>query len=396
MAVDRLIDTLTLVHEQSLSRRRTVAIEAALVVTASFVEIGGTAAASQHESGYGTLGAAGIVLLALGIAALPFRRRYPVTVLGVTFATTLLYWSLGYPRGPVFVALVVAFVTVVLRGLRVIAAATVILGFLTFPWIGYAIGRLPAPAVGNLVGLAAWLLVLLTLSELARNRRERAREAERAREEVGRRRAADERLRIAQELHDVVAHGMSLINLRAGVALHLLDTDPEQARAALSTIKDVSKDGLLELRSILGVLRQDDEAAPRSPVPTLRRLDELVTRARDSGVHVKVQTDGDLEHLPRNVDLAAYRIIQESLTNVARHSSRPDAIVRLCRRDGMLDIGIVDEGVAGRDGMDVNAGGHGIAGMRERAASVGGVLTAGPRVRGGFEVHATLPFGDAS
>ncbi|MBV8949478.1 MAG: sensor histidine kinase [Actinobacteria bacterium] len=378
------------------ARRRTVVLDAALVVASIAIELGGTAAASRHNPSHGTLGAAGIVLLLLGIAALPFRRRFPISVLAVTFATTLAYWSLGYARGPVFLALIAAFVTVVLEGRRAVAVATVTLGFVLFSTLGWAIGRSSAPPVGSLVGLAAWLLVLLTITELVRNRRERAREAVQARQEATRRRVADERLRIAQELHDVVAHSMSLINLRAGVALHLLDTDAEQARAALSTIKDVSKEGLTELRSILGVLRQDDEAAPRAPVPGLQRLDELVGRARQSGVRVRVEADGDLGVLPRNVDLAAYRIIQESLTNVARHSNRPDANVRLCRRDGMLDIGIVDEGVAGRDGMDVNAGGHGIAGMRERVASVGGVLTAGPRVRGGFEVHATLPFGDAS
>jgi signal transduction histidine kinase len=376
------------------SRRTTLALEAALVAAAAAIELGGTYAASRHQSGYGSLGAAGIALLALGIAALPFRRQFPTTALAVTFATTLAYWSLGYPRGPVFVALVVSFISVVLTGRRVAAVMTIIAGFLLFPWLGYAVGRLPSPTIGGVVGLAAWLTTLFSISELVRNRRERARDAERSREEVMRRRAADERLRIAQELHDVVAHSMSLINLRAGVALHLLDTDGEQARAALSAIKDVSKVGLTELRSILGVLRQDDEEAPRSPAPTLQRLDELVEGARASGVDVRVEMHGDLDELPRNVDLAAYRIIQESLTNVARHSSRTDAVVRLLRRDGVLDIDIVDGGAPVRVDSKGPGAGHGIAGMRERAASVGGVLTAGPRVHGGFEVRAYLPFGE--
>jgi signal transduction histidine kinase len=343
-----------------------IRLEIALVAGAALIQLGGTALAAQHQTGYGTFGVAGIALLALGVAALPFRRRFPVGVLAVTVATTLTYWSLGYPRGPVFAAMVIAFVYVVLTGRR----------------------------IGALVGLAAWLATLFSVSELVRNRRERARDAERSRAEIAQRRAADERLRIAQELHDVIAHSMSLINLRAGVALHLIDNDPEQARDALATIKEVSKEGLVELRSVLGVLRQGEDAAPRSPAPTLRRLDELLERARASGVDVRLETEGDLHTLPRNVDLAAYRIVQESLTNVARHSTRPDAVVRLQRGDGMLDIGIVDGGTPPAVGPIVAGEGHGIVGMRERAASVGGDLTAGPCAGGGFEVRANLPLGE--
>ena len=371
-----------------------IRLEIALVAGAALIQLGGTALAAQHQTGYGTFGVAGIALLALGVAALPFRRRFPVGVLAVTVATTLTYWSLGYPRGPVFAAMVIAFVYVVLTGRRLAAIVSLLVGFLAFPWLGYLVGRTPAPGIGALVGLGAWLATLFSVSELVRNRRERARDAERSRAEIAQRRAADERLRIAQELHDVIAHSMSLINLRAGVALHLIDNDPEQARDALATIKEVSKEGLVELRSVLGVLRQGEDAAPRSPAPTLRRLDELLERARASGVDVRLETEGDLHTLPRNVDLAAYRIVQESLTNVARHSTRPDAVVRLQRRDGMLDIGIVDGGTPPAVGPIVAGEGHGIVGMRERAASVGGDLTAGPCAGGGFEVRANLPLGE--
>jgi signal transduction histidine kinase len=388
------------VHEERPTERRAAGVdgarkhvipEIALVAVVAAAELGGTAAASTHQTGYGTFGVAPITLLALGVAALPFRRRFPVAVLAIAFATTLAYWSLGYPRGPVFFALLVSFVTAILLGHRTAAIVAIVAGFLTFPWLGYLVGRTPGPTIAGVLGLAAWLTAVFSITELVRSRRERARDAQLSREETMRRRAADERLRIAQELHDVVAHSMSLINLRAGVALHLLDTDREQARAALAAIKDVSKDGLVELRSILGVLRQVEEVAPRSPVPTLDRLEELVDRARLSGVSVRVETEGDLTALPRNVDLAAYRIIQESLTNVARHSNRPDAVVRLSRRNGVLDIDIVDGGSHIAGDPAVLESGHGITGMRERAASVGGVLTAGPRARGGFEVHAHLP-----
>lgn len=376
------------------ARRRRLALEALLIAVVALIELGGTALAAQHQTGYGTFGLAGIALLTVSVAALPLRRRFPVAVLAVTLATTLAYWSLGYPRGPVFAALVVAFVQVVLSGRRFVALVALIVGFLSFPWLGYLVGRTPEPDLGGIIGLGAWLATLFSATELIRNRRERAREAERSRVESLLRRATDERLRIAQELHDVIAHSMSLINIRAGVALHLIDRDPEQAKNALATIKDVSKEGLVELRSILGVLRQVDETAPRAPTPTLQRLDELSERARASGVSVRLEIGGDLSTVPRNVDLAAYRIIQESLTNVARHSSRPNADVHLHIQAGRLLIDVVDQGSVMKTGSSLTSLGLGIAGMRERATSVGGELNAGPRAEGGFAVHASLPFGE--
>jgi signal transduction histidine kinase len=242
-----------------------------------------------------------------------------------------------------------------------------------------------------------------------------------------RRRATEERLRIARELHDVVAHNMSLISLQAGVALHLIDQQPEQARESLSTIKDASKEALVELRSILGVLRQVDEpdpaqgrtggvdgaadgietevagrgvlgtadeaGAPRSPVPSLRRLGTLLERSRAAGLDVTVDDDVyvHLAEFSRDVDLAAYRIIQESLTNVARYADNPSATVRLRVEDGELSVAVLDEGSSPPTGEVVASSGHGITGMRERAASVGGRFEAGPRPGRGFAVRAWLP-----
>jgi signal transduction histidine kinase len=184
-----------------------------------------------------------------------------------------------------------------------------------------------------------------------------------------------------------------LINIQASVALHLMDEQPDQAARALTTIKQASKEALVELRSILGVLRQVDEDAPRSATPSLDRLDDLVSSAEASGVEVTVDVDGALPELSRNTDLAAFRIIQESLTNVARHSDVPVAFVRI-RTDGeTLGLEILDEG-SGRTGTpELPGGGNGIAGMRERAASVGGRLEAGPRPGRGFAVRAELPIG---
>jgi signal transduction histidine kinase len=185
---------------------------------------------------------------------------------------------------------------------------------------------------------------------------------------------------------------MSLINIQAGVALHLMDERPEHAREALATIKQASRDALVELRSIVGVLRQADDSAPRSPTPSLERVDELVAGAQAAGVRVQLERQGDLVSVPRNVDLAAYRIIQESLTNVARHAGRTNAVVRITSSNGYLDIEVVDEGGETRAvRSDLPAGGNGLVGMRERAASVGGQVQAGRRAGHGFAVHARLP-----
>ena len=199
---------------------------------------------------------------------------------------------------------------------------------------------------------------------------------------------------MARELHDVVAHNMSLINLQAGVALHFLGDQPSPVRDSLSTIKTASKEALVELRSILGVLRQVDEAAPRAPTPGLGDLAELVSRAEAAGVTVDLDIDADLQAVPRSVDVAAYRILQESLTNVARHAHPPHAVVRIRTDSGqMMSVEVLDEGTGPGPLDSLPSGGNGIAGMRERAASVGGDLDAGPRPGRGFAVRARLPLG---
>ena len=255
-------------------------------------------------------------------------------------------------------------------------------------------GHQDALPLGFLLALAAWLAALLSGAEVVRARRERRAEAARSQAEAMRRQAIEERLVIARELHDVVAHNMALINMRAGIALHLLDRDPAAAAEALTVIKGASKDAIVELRSILGVLRQVDDDQPRLPTPGLEELDELIDRTEAAGVHVRLDSDGSLDvaALPRDVDLAAYRIVQESLTNVARHADPPTAVVRIRTVGDTLDIDVLDEGLpARRPGGPSN--GNGIAGMTERAASVGGTLTVGPRPGRGFAVRARLPIG---
>ena len=367
--------------------------EVLLVVIGLGIQVGITLLAARHQTERRDIDAYGIALLVLGVAALPLRHRWPVAVLAFAYVTTLGYWASNYGRGPIFYSLVVALAQVVLTGHRRAAIASIVAGFVGFSWLGAVLDTTEGPEVGGVIALGAWLVTLVSVMELVRSRRERAREEARSRAEALQRRASDERLRLAQELHDAVAHNISLINIHAGVALHLFDEQPQQARDALATIKASSKEALVELRSILGLLRRADENAPRTPTPSLARLDELVARSNAAGLEVQVDVKGDLTHLPRSVDVAAYRIIQESLTNVARHADRPDAMVRVRAEADSLTVEILDEGTGSRSPSDLPSGGNGIAGMRERATAIGGSFEAGPRPGRGFAVRAQLPTG---
>lgn len=357
----------------------------ALIVGA--IEIVGTHFVGQHQPDHRALDAVALALLAAGAAALVFRRQYPGWVLLFTNGISLLYLLLDYPKGPNFPTMLIAFFTAVMQGRRLMAWAVLAAEFVLFPWLPYFLGNEPAPTSTEIFGLAAWLLVLATVAELAHIRQQRIM---RTREEAARRRAGEERLRIARELHDVLGHNISLISVQAGVALHLMDRQPEQARVALSVIKDASKDALRELRSVLDVLRQVNEAPPRSPSPGLASLSDLVSRASEAGLQVHTEVSGDLKGLPASVDLAAFRIVQEALTNVMRHSGQTTSSVQVTRNEQELTLRIDNEvGKQGsRDGIGL---GQGILGMQERATALGGVVEAGPRPDGGFRVFARLP-----
>jgi len=368
--------------------------DATLALAVGVIQIVATTFAAERQSGREPLDMLGYALLAAGPVALLARRSHPVPVLGVAFVATLSYWLAGYPRGPVFLALIVAFVTAVIAGYRMLAWLSIAVGYVSSIWLADLLGTEPTPRPGQAAALAAWLLVLVAAAEVLRVRRERAAEAARSREEQARRRAGEERLRIARELHDVLAHNISLINVQAGVALHLIDERPEQARGALSAIKDASKEALGELRSVLDVLRQTDERPPRSPTAGLARLDELVSRATAAGLEVRTEIDGPPRPLAARVDLAAFRIVQEALTNVARHAGPATATVRLAYGERELTLQVEDDG-RGRTANGTTGGGSGIAGMRERAIALGGTLDAGARPGGGFQVRARLPLDGA-
>jgi signal transduction histidine kinase len=225
--------------------------------------------------------------------------------------------------------------------------------------------------------------------------RERAERAERTREEEARRRVAEERLRIARDLHDVVAHHIALVNVQAGVASHVMDKRPDQAKEALSHVREASRTALDELRATVGLLRQSgDPEAPTEPAPGLARLDELADTFRNAGLPVEIARADDGTTLPAALDLAAYRVIQEALTNVRKHAGDgAKAEVSVVRVGAYMEITVLDDGT-GEDTGPADAGGpggHGLLGMRERVTAVGGALTAGPRYGVGFRVHAILP-----
>jgi signal transduction histidine kinase len=216
--------------------------------------------------------------------------------------------------------------------------------------------------------------------------RERAEREAREREEEGRRRAAEERLRIARELHDTLAHSLVAINVRAGVALDL--DDSQDSSAALQDVKQASATALRDLRATLGLLRDRGEIAPTAPAFDLEALPGLVENARASGLHADMDVEVDDATVPSAVAGAAYRIIQEALTNVLRHADASSASVRVRARSDALDIEISDDG--GANGVAVTPG-HGLHGMAERATALAGRVDAGPRDEGGWRVHAVLP-----
>jgi signal transduction histidine kinase len=356
------------------------------------VQVGVVAIAGAHQEDVRTLDAAGVALLATGPAALVLRRYRPVACLALVLAVTMAYWLTDYPRGPAFLALIVAYVNAAMRGHRRAAWSSLAVGYLIVAWIVPLVHDDPYPDWPVVAGVGAWLLLLAAGTELVRSQRERTAVAEAARAEEARRAASEERVRIARDLHDVLAHDISLISVQAGVALHLLDEHPEQARPALQAIRDASGDALGELRSVLDILRQG-EAAPRQPTAGLRDLDALVARSRATGLDVVVEgTDAVADaQVPPGVDLAAFRVVQEALTNVVRHARAERATVRFTCGSGTLTVQIDDDGVGPAPGADRSPGGRGIVGMRERARALGGDLDAGPRPGHGFRVRARFP-----
>jgi signal transduction histidine kinase len=286
------------------------------------------------------------------------------------------------------------------RSNRVTGACAALMGGV---WI-YAGAISDSDAMASVVGQAiGYPLVLWRFGYVARRTAEltvrlRAEQAERARREV-----AEERVRIARELHDVVAHHMAVINVQAGLARFVFDSDARTAREALATIADTGGEALAELRRMLGLLRADgvdgsgEHGAATEPTPGLDRLEEMAERVRAGGVPVDLRVQGRPRSLPPGVQLCVYRVVQEALTNVLKHAPGAAATVELTYRAGEMAVSVTDDGRSEEHGRGADQdtmsgpGGHGLIGMRERAKLYGGTIVVGPRREGGFGVHLTLP-----
>jgi signal transduction histidine kinase len=349
------------------------------------------------EDGSGPLTSTSVLLGAAVCGALVFRRQWPRSVLVVATAGMSVYLVLGGLRSPLMLATMIAMYTVALGSsrratMRMASAVAVILAgfgilFADTSWIS-----------SEIVALVAQTALAAAVGDAVRSRRayvtaieERALRAERTREEEAGRRVIEERLRIARELHDVLAHHIALINVQAGVAAHVLETEPGQAREALTHIRVAGRAALDELRMTVGLLRQPNssERLATEPAPGFDRLPKLIASFEASGLLVEQRVEGEPRELPATVDLTAYRVVQEALTNVSKHSGGACAVLRIRYARGELCLEVTDDGVGGDGAADGT--GHGLLGMRERALSVGGTFSAGPGPDGGFQVRTVLP-----
>jgi signal transduction histidine kinase len=339
----------------------------------------------------------GYVLLTVAGLALLIRRRWPVAVFATTVAASLVYYTAGYPDGPGTIGLFVATYTLTAQGDgdRSLRLATAGIAVLAVGWLlaadlesfnpaGWVLFRIGTAVMAAALGESVRSRRVLAAEALARAER-----AEQTKETEARRRVDAERLRIAREVHDTVAHAIAVINVQAGVTAHVLDKRPQQARETLVVIEQTSARALGELRATLGMLRDVDDR--RAPTPGLGQVDELVRMAREAGLDVKLEVASPPRELPSAVDQAAYRILQESITNVIRHAGPARVTVSLSYGPDELELRVADDGRGPRDASHGAEGGQGIVGMRERAALLGGELTAGPRPGGGFQVRACLP-----
>ncbi|WP_338145816.1 sensor histidine kinase [Streptomyces scabichelini] len=339
------------------------------------------------------------LLFAVSVGALLVRSRWPVAVALVTGAACAGWALYGHIGELLNLPVMVALYAVAVQGNRRRTVRTAVVAALASGVVSLIAGIEVAQPQGAPMLEMLWPLVPLLLGEVVRGRREllgeyanRAVRAEAEREREARRKVEQERVRIARELHDVVAHTVSAMTVQAGLALDAFDTRPELAREAMRQVRTSGKEAVRELRSTVGVLREDG-AARTDPAPRLAQLGELAERVRGAGVRVSLRTDTGGRELPQLVELAAYRIVQEALTNVIKHAEARHAAVWVALNGDRLVVEVTDDGSAM---SQTGSGGYGLVGMRERAVSVDGTLRAGPSPGGGWQVHATLPVGGSA
>jgi signal transduction histidine kinase len=345
----------------------------------------------------GTLALA-YALALLHTLPLAARRRFPGTVLALCVASGLAVAALGLSPIILGLAILVAVYSVAAYGDRWVSLAGLAAAELGSAAVQLTPGRFQTPTVVSnaLVIGAAWLLGhFVGVRRAYTARLERTAELERTRAEQARRAVAEERLRLARELHDVVAHSISVIAVQSGVGAHVAQTQPEEAAKALAAIEATSRAALIELRRLLGVLRQEGEPqGDLAPAPGLADLDGLLAEMAKAGLGVRLRVEGTPSPLPAGVDLSAYRIVQEALTNVVKHAGPARAQVTIGYRHQEVRVEVSDDGrgVTAPTGDGRARVGHGLIGMRERVQVFGGDLEVGPGPVGGFRVAARLPF----
>jgi signal transduction histidine kinase len=324
------------------------------------------------------------------------RRRFPIGA--PTFALLSIATAVAIdPKGnnhlnfPFFCALASVFVFGGLFERRKAYAG----GLISLAVLLFVATVLPNRSVGNYLGplvifSAVWAagFFLSSRTQQIAEAAERAERAERAREEEARAAVAEERARIARELHDVVGHSVSVMTVQAAAARRLLLPEQERERQALLVVEHTGREALAEMRRLVGVLRRPEEAPALAPQPSLNHVDKLVAQARDAGLPVELHVEGTPVQLPAGVDLTAYRLVQEGLTNAVKHAKAEHAEVLVRYSDGQVEITVSDDGRGGGNG---DGGGHGLVGMRERVSVYGGELEAGPRPEGGYALRARLP-----
>jgi signal transduction histidine kinase len=374
------------------------------VIAASFVVVGfiGTSGRGNvPKSDFRPMDVLGIALVVGATVSFAFLRRAPLAVLIVAGACVVTLSWLAYNEGVTPIFLYVAAVGVGVScapGKTVFGAAFMFAALVALLLVSHTQFDSGAFAINIAIFSSAFMIGVTIRSRRLRIAalEDRAEAVEREREEEARNAATEERLRIARELHDVVAHSMGVIAVQAGTGEHVIDTNPAEAKRALGAISEVSRSALVEIRRMLGVLRDDvDGSATDAQSRGLDDVDDLARELDGSPIHVAVSFAGTRGELPRSVDLNAYRIVQEALTNVLKHAGGPANASVLVRYDpGAVRLRICDDGRGANEAA--SGGGHGLVGMRERVAVYGGTLVAGPRAGGGFEVAAWLPYAENS
>lgn len=389
MVVDHVIPPM----RSAATRSHGVLVDLAIVVVVSVVP---TVVRAVRADPHAPFEAVDVAAAALAAALVPARRRFPIATLavGVLTAGVVSAWS-QRPTVllPVVIILLFSAATRVERRAALLAGATTIVSMYTIVTVLFGAGALSAGALASI----AWPGLAVAAGDAIRNRRayiaaveERARRAEHTREEEARRRVVEERLRIARDLHDVVAHRMVIIKVQADVAAHLLRAKPDEAEQALAVVRSSAGTVLDELGGMLGVLRDaDDPAAPRQPAPTLNELPALVESFSDAGLEVQWESSGRIRPLPESVQLATYRLIQEGLTNAQRHGDG-HAHLATTYDPHRLEV-VIENGIPDPSNERSGGGGRGIIGMRERVAAAGGTLKLGPTPHGSFQVIAQFP-----